>query len=473
MLNVLFSVYIGWLLGLVLTTVLLILCGYGWGPLPHLYIRLVKFVQSFYPHCYPRADAFWPAIIERCDMSLLRKHRDDSLSSFHFSETQTVNAFDVFSDAFKAGFEAIVQDQLSVAFDSAPPFHITLLERPDRLPFPDAELRISRRQIFGYFVALVFRYGVLLPIRICLLLISLFLSISAIVADYFVNMSSEQKIRVGLTNCRLFCAGIGIVAKYHNRQYRPKQPGIAVANHISPNDVQIIYADADPKNGYGFTVTGQRRTGVMGLIETIAEKFMPALWVDRCSAADRKRFMGEVLREAVNRPVLLFPEGYCTNNTRVLQFRKAVFDDGVVIYPIAIRQNARFGDSLWWEPEFGQYLLRVLTSWAIVYDVTYLEPYHKRPDESKQDFAQRVQKAIAETVDAESIALDGRLWYMKSEQQRLKTLQMKNLAKCVKNLITEQIDHAKPVDMKSPEATNYIKLSKVLSTVSNGGVSLM
>lgn len=39
----------------------------------------------------------------------------------------------------------------------------------------------------------------------------------------------------------------------------------------------------------------------------------------------------------VNRPVLLFPEGSCTNNTRVLRFRKAVFEDSIVIYPIAIR----------------------------------------------------------------------------------------------------------------------------------------
>lgn len=85
MLNALLSIYIGWLLGLVLTTVFLIVCGYGWGPLPHLYVRLVKFVQSFYPHSYPRADdTLWPAIIKRCDMSLLRKHHDDSLSSFHF-----------------------------------------------------------------------------------------------------------------------------------------------------------------------------------------------------------------------------------------------------------------------------------------------------------------------------------------------------------------------------------------------------
>lgn len=61
------------------------------------------------------------------------------------------------------------------------------------------------------------------------------------------------------------------------------------------------------------------------------------------------------------------------------------------------RQNARFGDSYWSEDKFWRYLLRILTSWAIVYDITYLEPQQKRPGESKQDFAQRVQKVIADT----------------------------------------------------------------------------
>lgn len=74
--------------------------------------------------------------------------------------------------------------------------------------------------------------------------------------------------------------------------------GIAVANHLSPNDIQAIYADIDPSDNYGFTITGQRQDGIIWLIETVAEKIIPALWLDRNSAKDRKRFMNEVLREA-------------------------------------------------------------------------------------------------------------------------------------------------------------------------------
>lgn len=74
--------------------------------------------------------------------------------------------------------------------------------------------------------------------------------------------------------------------------------GIAVANHLSPNDIQAIYADIDPSDCHGFTVTGQRQTGIIWLVEAIAENFIPTLWLERYSSADRKRFMVEVLREA-------------------------------------------------------------------------------------------------------------------------------------------------------------------------------
>ena len=59
------------------------------------------------------------------------------------------------------------------------------------------------------------------------------------------------------------------------------------------------------------------------------------------------------------------------------------------------RQTVRYGDSFWSEDEFWEYLLRVFTSWAIVYDVYYLEPMKRRKEELAQDFATRVQKEIA------------------------------------------------------------------------------
>lgn len=73
----------------------------------------------------------------------------------------------------------------------------------------------------------------------------------------------------------------------------------------------------------------------------------PAVMPDKCQ--EKKKIVLSNFSDTLNSishysinfqcagPVLLFPEGYCTNNTRVLQFRQAVFDDDINIYPIAIR----------------------------------------------------------------------------------------------------------------------------------------
>lgn len=63
--------------------------------------------------------------------------------------------------------------------------------------------------------------------RLSLVLISLLFWTTAIAADYFMGITKKQKLRITLMTCRLFCAGIGLVAKYHNRQYRPKTQGMS------------------------------------------------------------------------------------------------------------------------------------------------------------------------------------------------------------------------------------------------------
>lgn len=49
-----------------------------------------------------------------------------------------------------------------------------------------------------------------------------------------------------------------------------------------------------------------------------------------------------IARDGANDPILMFPEGYCTNNTAIYQFRRAVFADAVDIYPIALKQDPRW-----------------------------------------------------------------------------------------------------------------------------------
>ena len=52
------------------------------------------------------------------------------------------------------------------------------------------------------------------------------------------------------------------------------------------------------------------------------------------------------------------------------------FQVGGKIYPVAIKYDPKFGDAFWNSSKNSivTYLLRMMTSWAIVVDVWYLPP---------------------------------------------------------------------------------------------------
>lgn len=115
---------------------------------------------------------------------------------------------------------------------------------------------------------------------------------------------------------------------------------------------------------------------------------------------------------------------YCTNNTRTLQFRKALFESAnLPIYPIALKQDPQLGDSFWGDYPFWMHLLRVITSWAIIYDVYYLPKMVKGEHESAAAFASRVQHAICDAASIEPLSFDGFLWYKEHERERYRTQQ--------------------------------------------------
>ena len=115
------------------------------------------------------------------------------------------------------------------------------------------------------------------------------------------------------------------------------------------------------------------------------------------------------------------------NNEYVVQFKKFVFELGVPINPVAIKYNKVFVDAYWnsREQSFFQHLLRLMTSWAVVVDVWFLDQQHIRPGESAADFATRVQRMIAARAGIKAVDWDGYMKYWKpnarflEERQRL------------------------------------------------------
>lgn len=76
-----------------------------------------------------------------------------------------------------------------------------------------------------------------------------------------------------------------------------------------------------------------------------------------------------------------------------------------------MKYDSRFGDAFWNSSEqswFG-YIMRMMTSWAIICNVWYLPPMTKRADEDAVDFANRVKKEIANKGGLVDLEWDGGL----------------------------------------------------------------
>ena len=86
-------------------------------------------------------------------------------------------------------------------------------------------------------------------------------------------------------------------------------------------------------------------------------------------------------------------KGHYTKRKKNLEilfpYQRYLFQIDTVIYPIAVRFDARFGDAFWWQDKFFHYFIYMMTSWAIVCNVWYLPSMRKNPNESAIAFADR------------------------------------------------------------------------------------
>uniref|UniRef100_A0A0K0FJ43 PlsC domain-containing protein n=1 Tax=Strongyloides venezuelensis TaxID=75913 RepID=A0A0K0FJ43_STRVS len=399
MLYIIITCYFGLLFLCGPMTAILIISKNSWGNIPKLFLSILhKFQESFslVVDDSIEVDGKYSKVIEKEYDGILFDNIKKSLSYFNLTSCDNgLDAFVPLSNALtKAGIEAIIDDDLSRICDKSP------VRRWNLMGIPPINKDI-KMNIFLYIIALIsilIRYSIIFPCRLFLLISSfIFIGIVAIIGKVK-NVSKEEGTYISITIARLFTASMGYVGYYKDRQYQPSGPGIAVANHLTANDIQILWSDVNYGSKNGYSLTGQKHTGIIGLLEACSSTFLDTLWLERSNKDDRKKFQKNVLdaaRDTKFRTILLFPEGYCTNNTTVCQFRKSLFADDICIYPIAIKQDPRLGDAFWYEDDFLSYTLRLLTSWATVYHVRYLPAQYKQPFENDIEFACRIQKTIA------------------------------------------------------------------------------
>ncbi|XP_072227909.1 glycerol-3-phosphate acyltransferase 4 isoform X2 [Leuresthes tenuis] len=300
----------------------------------------------------------------------------------------------VMADIFyfcRRGVESIIDDEVTKRFSAQELESWNLLTR--NYNFRHISLRLT--VLWG--LGLLIRYGVLLPLRVTLAVtgICLFIFLSTLVG-FLPNakLRSYLSEKVHVMGYRICVKSLTAIITYHNRENKPKNDGICVANHTTPVDVIIL------ANDRCYSLVGQVHGGLLGMIQTAMVKSSPHIWFERAEVKDRhlvaKRLSNHVA-DKTKQPILIFPEGTCVNNTSVMMFKKGSFEIGCTVYPVAIKYDPRFGDAFWNSSKFGlvSYLLRMMSSWAIVCSVWYLPPMNREEGEDAIQFANRVKAAIA------------------------------------------------------------------------------
>ncbi|XP_056313313.1 glycerol-3-phosphate acyltransferase 3-like [Danio aesculapii] len=306
----------------------------------------------------------------------------------------------------RKGFESIVEDDVTQRFTSEELVSWNLLTRTNN-NFQYISLRLTVLWVVG----VVVRYCILLPLRITLTTIGLtWLVIGTTTVGFLPNCRVKDWLSelVHLMCYRICARGLSATIHFHNKQNRPKKGGICVANHTSPIDVVILANDGC------YAMVGQVHGGLMGILQRAMERSCPHIWFERSEMRDR-HLVTQRLKDHVNAktklPILIFPEGTCINNTSVMMFKKGSFEIGGTIYPVAIKYDPQFGDAFWNSSKYSymSYLLRMMTSWAIVCNVWYLPPMAHEEGEDAVQFANRVKSTIAQQGGLVDLAWDGGL----------------------------------------------------------------
>ncbi|XP_055635528.1 glycerol-3-phosphate acyltransferase 3 isoform X1 [Toxorhynchites rutilus septentrionalis] len=345
--------------------------------------------------------------VENCPSKNRDSNQQDEIETLEFNLSNCL-------DYVKSGMEAIIEDEVTSRFEAEELKNWNLLTRTNR-HYEFISLRLTVIWVIGFFI----RYVILMPCRVFICFVGV---VNCVVGFAIVGLIPNKKLRIMANDYvfkhtfRIFCRSLSAVIRFHSREYKPKNCGFCVANHTTPIDVAILSTD------HSYSLIGQRHGGFLGILQRALARASPHIWFERAEAKDRMavaRRLKEHVSDPTNPPILIFPEGTCINNTSVMQFKKGSFEVGGVIYPVAIKYDARFGDAFWNSSRFSmlQYLYMMMTSWAIVCDVWYLPPMTRNEDESAIDFANRVKSVIAKQGGLVDLVWDGQLKRMKPKKE--------------------------------------------------------
>ncbi|KAK9803255.1 hypothetical protein WJX72_000102 [[Myrmecia] bisecta] len=265
-----------------------------------------------------------------------------------------------------------------------------------------------------WLVGLVVRYLILFPLRLVLLIGGFILFFIAFFTVHYALKEGPRRSHLERTlvkfQCQIFVASWTGVVRYHGPRPAARANHVWVSNHTSMIDYIVLTAYSP------FAAIMQLHPGWVGFLQTRVLGCLGCLWFNRNEVKDRK-VVSDRMRKHVQSPnvppLVVFPEGTCVNNEYCVMFKRGAFDLGATVCPIAIKYNKIFVDAFWnsRRQSFSAHLLKLMTSWAVVCDVYFLEPQTRGEGESAQQFAERVQKLIAERAKLKIAPWDGYLKY--------------------------------------------------------------
>eukprot|EP00742_Colponemidia_sp_Colp-10_P008116 GILJ01008760.1.p1 GENE.GILJ01008760.1~~GILJ01008760.1.p1 ORF type:complete len:568 (-),score=77.82 GILJ01008760.1:168-1871(-) len=298
------------------------------------------------------------------------------------------------------GVETVVEDEFTKCFESRPPnpwnWNLYL--------FP------------CWCLGVAFRYLIAFPLRLFVFLVgNLSLLIAFVCVKRFVkeaDVRAEYERTIIRWICSVFVISWSGVVRYHGVLPLRQPNQIFVANHTSMIDMIVL------QQMNTFSLVGQQHPGWVGFMQNKVLNCLGCIWFNRSESKDRAavaRGIQEHIQNSTNNPLLIFPEGTCVNNEYCVLFRKGAFEMGAEVCPIAIKYNKIFVDAFWnsRKQSFAQHLLRLMTCWALVCDVWYLEPQRPKEGESPEKFATRIRDMIAKKAGLKVVDFDGYMKYFK------------------------------------------------------------
>ncbi|KAI8928035.1 hypothetical protein BC831DRAFT_434504 [Entophlyctis helioformis] len=268
------------------------------------------------------------------------------------------------------------------------------------------------------------RYFLLFPFRVLIMLVASLFFFSALPVVLYLKDEMWQRWLFKFY-CRAFVASWGGYVKYHGTKPRLDTPTFLLPT--TPRAHSFPHATVAQKHG-----------GLIGYFEESVLTLNGSLMFNRSEKNDRAvlaRKMREHVANPSKVPLLIFPEvtrawpactvalcpvdytaaltmtrtGHCVNNEHTVLFHKGAFDLDAMIAPVAIKYNKQWADAYWHSKtqSFTYHLLYLMTRWALVADVTYLEPRARREGQSAEDFANEVKAEISSVARLKNLSWDG------------------------------------------------------------------